>query len=48
MRMPRQGFRAEDVIAKLREADVLLGRVIWGSQTRFHLAGSTLAGYSPT
>ncbi len=24
--MPRKGFRAEEVIAKLREADVLLGR----------------------
>ncbi len=24
--MPRKGFRAEEIIAKLREADVLLGR----------------------
>ena len=24
--MPRKGFRAEDIIAKLREADVLLGQ----------------------
>ena len=24
--MPRKGFRAEEVIAKLREADVLLGQ----------------------
>ena len=24
--MPRKGFRAEEIIAKLREADVLLGQ----------------------
>ena len=24
--MPRKGFRAEDILAKLREADVLLGQ----------------------